>query len=407
MKDINDRTACPTILCFVAAYLPGYRSGGPVRTIANFVHHLGDEFDIRIVTRDRDALDRKPYEGVVIDAWNVVSKAQVFYASERTITLGGVARLLRNTSHDVLYLNSFFAVGFTGLPLVARRLGLAPKTPCVIAPRGEFSAGAIALKSWKKQPYMRLARVARLYHGLHWQASSPMEAQHLTRELGTIAESIMVAPNLPPAAAASSPTNTGFRARDPGHLRVVFLSRISPMKNLEFLLGVVGRVSTPLELAIYGPVGDAGYWSRCQSLISALPENVAIEYRGEVMPAEVLDTFSASDVFVLPTRGENYGHVILESLIAGTPVLLSDRTPWQASGDNAVEVLPLENPDAWAVAIERRAQMDAQDLERMRLAARAYAQRYLDSSEAVAQNRALFIRAANAGTAKLASIADE
>ena len=37
------------ILCFVAYYLPGYRSGGPVRTIANFVDHLGDEFDIRIV----------------------------------------------------------------------------------------------------------------------------------------------------------------------------------------------------------------------------------------------------------------------------------------------------------------------------------------------------------------------
>jgi glycosyltransferase involved in cell wall biosynthesis len=121
---------------------------------------------------------------------------------------------------------------------------------------------------------------------------------------------------------------------------------------------------------------------------------VAVDYRGEVTPAEVLNTFSGSDLFVLPTRGENYGHVILESLIAGTPVLLSDRTPWQASGDNAVQVLPLENPDAWVVAIERWAQMDAQHLERMRLAARAYAQRYLDSSEAVAQNRALFTWAA-------------
>jgi hypothetical protein len=118
-----------------------------VRTIANFVDHLGDEFEIRIVTRDRDMLNAKPYVGVVVDGWNTVGKAQVFYASDKTVTLRGIARLLRETPHDVLYLNSFFAFGFTGLPLVARRLGWAPRTPCVIAPRGEFSAGAIALKA--------------------------------------------------------------------------------------------------------------------------------------------------------------------------------------------------------------------------------------------------------------------
>lgn len=65
----------PIIPCFVAYYLPGYCSGGPVRTIVNFVDHLGDEFDIRIVTRDRDALDTEPYASVEVDAWNTVGKA--------------------------------------------------------------------------------------------------------------------------------------------------------------------------------------------------------------------------------------------------------------------------------------------------------------------------------------------
>jgi len=60
------------ILCFVSYYLPGFRSGGPVRTIANFVDHLGDEFDIRIVTRDHDALVAEPYPDVVIDEWGGV-----------------------------------------------------------------------------------------------------------------------------------------------------------------------------------------------------------------------------------------------------------------------------------------------------------------------------------------------
>ncbi len=87
----------PVILCFVAYYLPGYRSGGPVRTIANFVEHFGDEFDIRIVTRDRDKLDASPYREVAVDSWNAVGKAQVFYASKKLLSLRGIARLLCET----------------------------------------------------------------------------------------------------------------------------------------------------------------------------------------------------------------------------------------------------------------------------------------------------------------------
>lgn len=94
------------LLCFISYYLPGYRSGGPVRSIANFVDNLGDEFDIRIVTRDRDALDTEPYPNVQIDAWNKVGKAQVFYASDKTVNLRDIAKLMRDTPHDVLYLNS-------------------------------------------------------------------------------------------------------------------------------------------------------------------------------------------------------------------------------------------------------------------------------------------------------------
>ena len=62
-------------------YLPGYRSGGPLRTIANLVDQLGDEFDIRIITRE-DVFDTKPYSMVKVDAWNTLGNAQVFYASK-------------------------------------------------------------------------------------------------------------------------------------------------------------------------------------------------------------------------------------------------------------------------------------------------------------------------------------
>ena len=44
----------PIILSFAGHYLPGYKAGGPIRSIANMVDQLGDEFDFRIVAGDRD-----------------------------------------------------------------------------------------------------------------------------------------------------------------------------------------------------------------------------------------------------------------------------------------------------------------------------------------------------------------
>ena len=33
-------------------------------------------------------------------------------------------------------------------------------------------------------------------------------------------------------------------------------------------------------------------------------------------------------MFVLPTKTENFGHAIYESMACGLPVLISDKTPW-------------------------------------------------------------------------------
>ena len=55
-----------TILCFVDYYLPGYKAGGPIQSIANLVENLGDEFEFYIICNDRDQLDRQPYANVPI-----------------------------------------------------------------------------------------------------------------------------------------------------------------------------------------------------------------------------------------------------------------------------------------------------------------------------------------------------
>nr|WP_277351240.1 glycosyltransferase family 4 protein [Micromonospora sp. HNM0581] len=111
-------------------------------------------------------------------------------------------------------------------------------------------------------------------------------------------------------------------------LRLVFISRISPMKNLLLALTAVRQVTEAVSLDIYGPIEDRQYWARCQSMINTMPANVEVGYRGELAPDQVRPTFNGYDASLLPTLGENFGHVILESLAASCPVICSDRTPW-------------------------------------------------------------------------------
>ena len=137
------------ILTFVGYYLPGYKAGGPIRTVANMVERLGNDFQFKIVTADRDLGDTDNYSSVKIDEWNRVGNGNVFYTSPKMRSLKEYRKIFYSTDSDVIYLNSFFSPYFTIKPLLLRRLRLIPTKPVIVAPRGEFSPGALGLKNQK------------------------------------------------------------------------------------------------------------------------------------------------------------------------------------------------------------------------------------------------------------------
>ena len=354
--------------------------------LANFVDFLGDEFDIRIVTLDRDVFDKQSYQDIVPNTWNIVGKAKVFYLSPERKNFWSIAALLRSTPHDVLYLNCFFHLYFTVLPLIVRRLRISSSPPCVLAPRGCFSQGALSIKQFKKRVYISLANLFCLYRDLYWQASTEFEAHDIRREFGVSAKYIEVAPNLTFAPASLTYT---IPKRRPGPLRLIFLSRITPKKNLHFLLSALSKVTSNVEVSIYGPIEDLVYWDRCKSLINRISPNISVSFNGHIAPEEVPDVFLAHDLFVFPTLGENFGHVIHESLMCGTPVLVSDRTPWLPDKKGALQVLPLDI-SRWAETVSTWSCMDNDSLEIFRHAAHDYFRAYSEKNKSVDLSRSLF-----------------
>jgi glycosyltransferase involved in cell wall biosynthesis len=358
------------------------------------VEALGDEFDFRIVCSDRDFLGSAPYPGITVNQWTPVGKASVFYASPRTHSIARWRDLMREQRPDVIYLNSLFNPGFTLKPLFARRL-LGSQTPVALAPRGELSPAALAIKAWKKVPFLMLAKAEGLYRGILWHASTEEEAAFIRTQFRGhqhigVAQNIVIARDLHSTIPepAESP-----EVRSP-ELRVAFLSRIAQMKNLDFALKVLVRCETPLRFDIWGSIEDAPYWHACKELIAAMPGNVRVRYRGVAEPTEVTDILSSYDLFFLPTRGENYGHVIAEALCAGTPVLISDKTVWRGLAEQGAGWdLPLSDQASFVAAIDASGRKTSEERREWRRRVHQYAKAHIVQPASIEANRQVFLRA--------------
>ncbi|HEY4216007.1 MAG TPA: glycosyltransferase [Gemmatimonadaceae bacterium] len=379
----------PVILAFVAGYIPGYKAGGPIRSITELARALAGTFELRIVTADRDLGDSEQYPGITPGEWTPVREALVLYTSPEQRRMMALRRSLAATAYDVMYLNSLFATDFTLKPLVLRRLGLVRRTPVVIAPRGELSPGALQIRRMKKRIFLALAQAVGLYRGVIWHATSSDEREEIRRWFGERAV-VHLARNLPQRVNTLPPRAAPKR---PGHLRVVFLSRISPKKNLAGAIDMLAAVAGTgtIQADVYGPLEDAEYWATCEAKIRRLPPNITVDYRGSVRPEDVASLMREYDVFLFPTHGENHGHVIAEALAAGVPPIVSDRTPWRDLGERGAGcVAALERPQEFTAALERFLGMDDTELAVWSDAAHAYAVRVFASSDAMDSTVAMF-----------------
>lgn len=382
------------VLCLVSYYLPGFKAGGPLRTISNMVEHLGDDFEFWIITRDRDLGDDLPYPDLTINQWISVGNANVYYISPDRLKLFGIARLINDAPHDLLYLNSFFDSEFTIKPLLARFLGEIKTKPVVLAPRGEFSKGALKLKALKKRTYIALFKLLGLCKNIAWQASSLHEMNDILYVLPLNKDVITLALDLPAKVSYQSSLFSENTPKKVGSVKLIFLSRISPMKNLAYALKVLSDVHVSVVFDIYGPLEDMKYWGLCEALIEKLPGNILCKYRGLVPPNEVRHVFSQYDLFLFPTQGENYGHVIAESLSVGTPVLISDKTPWRhLTDDNLGQDVSLDNADGFVQFINEIAQASSEEMNNIREKIKVSACERLMGPEVIDANKNLFLSA--------------
>lgn len=353
-------------------YLPGYKDGGPVRTIKNLTDSIGDLFDISVVCADRDHGDEESYTGVQINEFNKVGNASVFYVENGQFSFSLIKKLANQ--HDLLYVCGPYN-SYAIKALILKRLGLIT-CPLVLAPMGSFSKGALALKSRKKQIFLFVMKILGLLRNISFSVTSRVEEGELKETLGNkkcfIAEDMPRKPQL---------IKEKKQHKKDDALNIVFLSRICEKKNLSMAIDILSLLDQSISFHIYGNIEDQEYWEKCHKKLSMLPDNIRWKYMGELDSEKVVVTLSAYDVFLFPTLGENFGHVISEAMSAGCIPLLSDTTPWLDLEEyQAGFVLPLieagENNNAgFAEKITRICKMTEEQLSEMSGNAIMYSER--------------------------------
>ena len=322
--------------------------------VAHLVDRMGAETDIYIVTSDRDLGDRSPYAGVSTSQWVEREGCRVFYTARRKMTVRRVRRLIQEIEPDTVYLNALFSPRFSAVPVIAcRSRRRAPRV--VIAPTGSLNSSAVAQKWLKKRLYLGVTRALRLERRLWWHAASEDEATAIRRELP--AARVAVVPHFPPPLA---PRGLPKPPKESGHVRLIFLGRLHPIKNLMYALERLKQTVGTVDLTIAGAVEDQEYWVRCQSLAATIP-HVRMESLGAVAPEEITTLLSRHHVLVHPSLTENYGYAILESLGHGLVVMASDRIPWRALEKlGAGWCISLDDDRAWERSLQTCIDMDQQ-----------------------------------------------
>lgn len=375
------------VLVFIDWFLPGTRSGGPVRSCANLIQHFEKELDFRVITRDTDYCEKEPYQNIEHNDWNQISSnTKIFYLSKDFIRIKIFQRLLKKVQYDVVYVNGIYSFFFSILPLLLLRKSNIKK---IVAVRGMLNPQAFSTKKKKKEIFLWIANNIKLYKDVIFHATNNDEKKYIKNKINNYSD-IVVAANLP---RKLFQTLRIEKKKNRGELRLICIARISKEKGILYALQVLSKIKeVTIQFDLYGPIYDCLYWNECQEEIKQLPTNITVSYKGSVHGEKIPELLTNYHFLFMPSVGENFGHSILEALLAACPVIISDQTPWKDLEKYKVGWdLPLNQSSDFIDVITTAGNMSQRDYEEWSLSAFEYGRKFSCKKETIEANHKLFL----------------
>ena len=353
-------------------FVPGYKAGGITQSLYNLATFLKNDFDVQVICYNHDMNDPDVYSiitdniitNVEMDGFNVVYISKQEFSKQAKIAV-------EKFSPHYIYISSIydFKFLFLGLSLLKKDRKL------IIAPRGMLQNGAMQQKRVKKIIFLNLLKCLFVFkESIRWHATDSQEKLDIQKWFGNKAL-VEVAIDTP----RKINQNLQLSTKLSNEIKLVYYSLITEKKNLILILESLSTINVPIKFDIFGPTPDQNYWTKCQAIINSLPTNIEVNYKSELPFESFSKIANQYNFFILPTRGENFGHVIYESLSLGLPVIISEFTPWkfkQGSIGFYVNLDTISLKDT----ILKLYKMDVKEYQIMRDAALEYSKKYYNDT---------------------------
>lgn len=359
------------ILIFYDHFYPSYKAGGPTQSLVNLVRELHEEYDITVVCKPHEMGDTEQLNGIEANRFvDWESKAKVYYWQYGWKQRDELEKLIDEVHPDIIYVNGLYSLYFNFFPLwyAAKLKKKMPLLQIVLSARGMLHPGALSQKPFKKKIFLGLFRFLHLHQSVTWHATDFQEEHFIRQRMGTDLKIKQAAnfPNLLPF--VSGPE------KKEQQLIMGTVALISPMKNHLEVLNACMHVNATVDWHIYGPVKDKEYWSKCEEAIQTLPEHIRVHYHGELPPHLLTEAMARFQVFIMPSKSENFGHAIAEALSAGKPVITTNTTPFTDLKEHncGVSIDTDQLQDGLIKGIEGFAEMNEQEFAVSAKAAKTY-----------------------------------
>ncbi|MFH1791836.1 MAG: glycosyltransferase [Candidatus Omnitrophota bacterium] len=318
------------ILHVTPTYIPAYVQGGSVRAAHELCKALARRgVNITVYTTNIDCGDisdihektEREADGLKITYFPVRFPGRYYYSPAMSAAIE-----INAGRFDIVHIHSVFLHPTCAAARVCRR----KKVPYILNPFGALDPDMIGMKNTVlKKAYIYFFEKKNVHNAAAIHVASQYEKGQFLK-LGFKNRVVVIPPGLDFEACGFGAGAADRAARADGNkagIKVLFLGRIHPKKGLEVLIRALGKVRSvrkDVVMTVSG-TGDNEYLLRIKKAVRDAGLEKHVRFTGMAIGPDKEKIFMDSDIFALPSRGENFGIAILEAMAYGLPVVTTDR----------------------------------------------------------------------------------